>query len=195
MRSSIPSVPVFLAAVVAAFLPAAAHADGLPVLGIDVGSSGVASSSGEARYVTIPAGTRTIVERVAQHGGQVLAWRSLRGTFTIPAIAYDGSAGGLSADGTTLVLIEPRASFPRAETKLLVLDSDSLKPRRLVTLRATSVSTRSRRAGRGCTSSTTSRRPTRRGTSSRLSTCSKDDWWRSRSSTPRSRATRCAATR
>ncbi len=135
MRSSIPSVPVFLAAVVAAFLPAAAHADGLPVLGIDVGSSGVASSSGEARYVTIPAGGRTIVERVAQHGGQVLAWRSLRGTFTIPAVAYDGSASGLSADGTTLVLIEPRASFPRAETKLLVLKSAGLKPRRLVTLR------------------------------------------------------------
>ena len=134
MRSSIPSVPIFLAAVVAAFLPAAAHADGLPVLGIDVGSSGVASSSGEARYVTIPAGSRTIVERVAQHGGQVLAWRSLRGTFTIPAVAYDGSAGGLSADGATLVLIEPRASFPRAATKLLVLDSDSLRPRRQVTL-------------------------------------------------------------
>ncbi len=78
MRSSIPSVPVFLAAVVAAFLPAAAHADGLPVLGIDVGSSGVASSSGEARYVTIPAGGRTIVERVAQHGGQVLIWTRRR---------------------------------------------------------------------------------------------------------------------
>ena len=135
MRSSIPSVPAFLAAVVAALLPGAAQADGLPVLGIDVGSSGVASSSGEARYVTIPAGSRTIVERVAQHGGQVLAWRSLRGTFTIPAVAYDGSPGGLSADGTTLVLIEPRASFPRAETKLLVLNGDGLKPRRLVTLR------------------------------------------------------------
>src|SRR5437660_3278636 len=134
MRSSIPSVPVFLAALVAALLPASAHADGLPVLGIDVGSSGVASSSGEARYVTIPAGSRTIVERVAQHGGQVLAWRSLRGTFTIPAVAYDGSASGLSADGTTLVLIEPRASFPRAETKLLVLKSDGLKPQRQVTL-------------------------------------------------------------
>src|SRR2546428_937782 len=134
MRSSIPSVPIFLAAVVAAFLPAAAHADGLPVLGIDVGSSGVASSSGEARYVTIPAASRTIVGRVAQHRGQILAWRSLRGTFTIPAVAYDGSAGGLSADGTTLVLIEPRISFPRATTKLLVLNSHTSKPPRLLTL-------------------------------------------------------------
>jgi hypothetical protein len=133
MRRSISLVPVF-AALVAALVPAVAHADGLPVLGVDVGSSGVSSSSDGARYVTIPAGSRTIVERVAQRGGQVLAWRSLRGTFTIPAVAYDGSAGGLSGDGTTLVLIEPRASFPRAATRLLVLRSDSLKPQRLVRL-------------------------------------------------------------
>ena len=135
MRRSIFLAPVFVAALVAALAPAAAHADGLPVLGIDVGSSGVSSGPEGDRYVTIPAGSRTIVERVAQDGGQVLAWRSLPGTFTIPAVAYDGSAGGLSADGTTLVLIEPRTSFPRATTRLLVLGSDSLRPRRLVKLK------------------------------------------------------------
>jgi hypothetical protein len=134
MRRSILSVPVLLAALVAAIGPATARADGLPVLGIDVGSTGVASSSDGARYVTIPAGSRTIVEQIAQHGGQVLAWRSLRGTFTIPAVAYDGSAGGLSADGTTLVLIEPRTSFPRATTKLVILSSHGLKQQRVVKL-------------------------------------------------------------
>lgn len=135
MRRTIFLAPVFLAAVVVALVPAAAHADGLPVLGVDVGSSGVTSGPEGARYVTIPAGSRTIVERVAQDGGQVLAWRSLRGTFTIPAVAYDGSAGGLSADGTTLVLIEPRTSFPRATTRLLVLGSDNLAARRRVKLK------------------------------------------------------------
>jgi hypothetical protein len=134
MRRSILSVPVSVAALVAAIVPAAARADGLPVLGIDVGSMGVASSSDGARYVTIPAGSRTILEQIAQRGGQVLAWRSLRGTFTIPAVAYDGSAGGLSADGTTLVLIEPRTSFPRATTKLIILSSDGLKQLRVVKL-------------------------------------------------------------
>jgi len=135
MRPSIPLLPVFLAALVAALLPASARADGLPVLGIDVGSTGVASNADAARYLALPAGGRTIVERVVPRGGQILAWRSLPGTFTIPAVAYDGSAGGLSADGTTLLLIEPRVAFPRATTKMLVLNSDSLKPRRLVTLR------------------------------------------------------------
>ncbi len=134
MRRSILSAPILLAALLAAVTPGAAHADGLPVLGIDVGSTGVASSSDGVRYVTIPAASRTIVEQVAQHGGQVLSWRSLQGTLTIPAVAYDGSAGGLSADGATLVLIEPRTSFPRAATKLLVLRSDGLKPRRIVKL-------------------------------------------------------------
>jgi hypothetical protein len=134
MRRRIFSAPVLVAALVAVLLPTAAYADGLPVLGTDVGSTGVASSDG-ARYVTIPAGSKTIVERVAQHGGQVLAWRSLQGTFTIPAVAYDGSAAGLSADGTTLALIEPRTSFPRAATKLLVLSTDGLKPLRTIELR------------------------------------------------------------
>jgi hypothetical protein len=135
MRRSIFPVPVFVAALIATLVPAAAPADGLPVLGVDVGSSGVTSGSEGDRYVTIPAGSKTIVERVAQDGGQVLAWRSLPGTFTIPAVAYDGSAGGLSADGTTLVLIEPRTSFPRTTTKLLVLGTDKLAARRLVKLK------------------------------------------------------------
>ena len=135
MRRTIFLAPVFVAALIAALVPAAAHADGLPVLGIDVGSSGVSSGSEGDRYVTIPAAGRTIVERVAQDGGQVLGWRSLPGTFTIPAVAYDGSAGGLSADSTTLVLIEPRTSFPRAATRLLVLGSANLAARRLVRLK------------------------------------------------------------
>src|SRR6476619_2059398 len=135
MRRILFLAPVFVAALVAAHLPTAARADGLPVLGVDVGSSGVTSGSEGDRYGTIPAWNKPVVERVAQNGGQVLAWRSLPGTFTIPAVAYDGSAGGLSADGTTLVLIEPRTSFPRTTTRLLVLGSDSLRPRRLVKLK------------------------------------------------------------
>jgi hypothetical protein len=58
----------------------------------------------------------------------------LPGTFTIPAVAYDGSASGLSGDGHTLVLIEPRASFPRAETRLAVLDTRPLLWRTTITL-------------------------------------------------------------
>ena len=112
-----------------------ATADGLPVLGVDVGATGVASAARDTRYVTLPAGSRTIVARVDPSGGRVLASRSVNGTFTIPAVAYDGSAGGLSADGRTLVLIEPRTSFPRARTTFRVLAAPQLRPRRVVKLR------------------------------------------------------------
>jgi hypothetical protein len=120
---------------VCATLVPVATADGLPVLGIDVGSSGVAAPTGTARYVTIAAPGGTMVERVQRAGGRVLAAVFFSGTVTIPAVAYDGSAGGLSGDRHTLVLIEPRTSFPRATTSLLVLRTPSLAHRALVRLR------------------------------------------------------------
>jgi hypothetical protein len=111
-----------------------AGADGLPVLGVDAGGTGVMARSGDARYVTVPANGDTVVARVNPHNGQVLASRLVRGTFTIPAVAYDGSAAGLSADGHTLVLIQPRASFPRAQTPLMVVDAQRLRTLQIVRL-------------------------------------------------------------
>jgi hypothetical protein len=111
-----------------------AGADGLPVLGVEAGGAGVVARSGDARYVIVPASGDTVVARVNPHGGRILASRLLRGTFTIPAVAYDGSAAGLSADGRTLVLIQPRASFPRAQTPLMVVDAQRLRALQLVRL-------------------------------------------------------------
>jgi hypothetical protein len=111
-----------------------ARADGLPVLGVDVGATGLVTPTGQARYVTMPAGANTVVARVSRQDGRILASTLLLGTFTIPAVAYDGSASGLSGDGHTLVLIEPRASFPRAETRLAVLDTQPLMRRTTIPL-------------------------------------------------------------
>ena len=112
----------------------AAHADGLPVLGIDVGGVGVAAPAGGSRYVTMPAARNTVVAQISTTTGKVVRSRFVPGTFTIPAVAYDGSASGLSHDGRTLVLIEPRKSFPRAHTKLLVLSTQYLRSVRVVSL-------------------------------------------------------------
>ena len=108
--------------------------DGLPVLGIDVGGVGVSVPGESVRYVSLPAGANTVVARIAS-SGEIVYSRLVAGTFTIPAVAYDGSASGLSHDGKTLVLIEPRQSFPREETTLLVLNAKSLRPTRLLSLR------------------------------------------------------------
>jgi hypothetical protein len=129
-------VAVFLAVGAATLAAAAgAGADGLPVLSVDAGPTGVTVPAGSARYVTIPAGHGTVVARVRRNGGRILRSRLLPGTFTIPAVAYDGSAGGLSADGRTLVLITPRTTFPRARTTLLVLGARGLSTRATIRLR------------------------------------------------------------
>lgn len=122
---------VLLAAVaglaLASFAAPAATADGLPVLNVDVGASGVTASGGAVRYLTVTVGNQTVVEATRRGGGQIVRMQSWPGTWTIPAVAYDGSASGLSADRRTLVLIEPRTSFPRAETRLLVLQARTLR--------------------------------------------------------------------
>ena len=73
---------LLLATVCALGAASVARADGLPVLGVDVGPTGVVAASGEARYVTLPAGGATVVARVEPTGGRVLGSRLLRGTFT-----------------------------------------------------------------------------------------------------------------
>ena len=127
---------VLVAAVIVALaVTATAAADGLPVLGIDVGASGVVSAGSPNRYVTVDDGASTLVERISRNGGQILGLQRIAGTFTIPAVAYDGSSSGLSADGKTLVLIEPRKAFPRAVTTFALFDARYLRFERRFTLR------------------------------------------------------------
>jgi hypothetical protein len=123
------------AVVIALAVTATAAADGLPVLGIDVGAQGVTAAGSPDRYVTVDDGASTLVERIARNGGRIIGLQRIAGTFTIPAVAYDSSASGLSADGRTLVLIQPRRAFPRAKTTFALLDARSLRLGRIFTLR------------------------------------------------------------
>jgi hypothetical protein len=130
--------------VFAAAAPGAATADGLPVPG-DIGAGSLASADGRLHYVALDAGGATAI-------AQLRDWRVQRSTlvagrFTLPVVAYDGSAAGLSADGRTLVLLRPRIRFPRARTTLAVLETNPLLLRKLIDCEATSASTRSRRTG------------------------------------------------
>ena len=128
-------VPVVVAGLVLASSAATtARADGLPVLNVDVGASGVAAPGGSVRYVTVAVGRQTLVEATRRDGGQIVRMARWPGGWTIPAVAYDRSASGLSADRRTLVLIEPRTSFPRAETRLLVVDALTLRSAGVIVL-------------------------------------------------------------
>lgn len=118
-----------------ALCAATALADGLPVLGVDAGPTGVTDLGETTRFVTMPSGPNTVVARVETEGGRISASRSLRGDLTIPAVAYDGSAGGLSADGSTLALIQPRRAFPRSRTRFELIATRTLRARSVIDLR------------------------------------------------------------
>lgn len=105
------SAIALLASVVAAAAAAVgAAADGGPSPGVYTGWNGVASHNGQVRYVAVTTRYSTVVEAVRVLGGRVLRWTTIPGVYGVPAVAYDGSMGGLSSDGRTLVL----SSYPRA---------------------------------------------------------------------------------
>jgi hypothetical protein len=137
MPGEMKFLPLAFAALAAAgILAGTARADGLPVVGVDVGASGVAgaNATGAVRYVALPARGDTMVARIEQVGGRVIEARLVPGRFTVPAVAYDGTADGLSADGKTLVLISPRVKFPRSRTTFAILDAERLKLREVISL-------------------------------------------------------------
>jgi len=125
-----------VAALLAAFAVAASPAsgDGLPVP-VDASRSGVTVTGNEARFVTVATPRGTVVERIQRAGGRVLSSTFIRGNYTVPAVALDGSASGLSADGSTLALIQPRARFLRARTSFAIIDTSELDLRERITLR------------------------------------------------------------
>jgi len=135
-RRMIGSVVLALVLAAIAVGAAPAYGDGLPVPGVaDAGPGGVALPGGEDRYVALPAGKDTLVARVQADGGEVRRSTVLEGDYTVPAVALDGSPDGLSADGGTLTLINPRQRFPREETSFIVLDTSNLAIRERITLR------------------------------------------------------------
>ncbi|MEN3283728.1 MAG: hypothetical protein V7607_4868 [Solirubrobacteraceae bacterium] len=108
----------------------AAQAAGGPAAPVQ-GGAGVSAPGGDVNYVTVASGRSTLVERVRRDGGVVERFRTLPGVYGVPGVGYDGSATGLSADGSTLVLAGRNGAAP---TRLIVLDARSLRPRANVVL-------------------------------------------------------------
>jgi hypothetical protein len=97
---------------------------------VEQGDDGRASSSISPRTFSR---TAVLAQRAAGGAGRSRA--ELRGRFGIPVVAYDSTAGGVSADGRTLVLIRPRARFPRTDTTFAVMSAKPLlRLRRIVRL-------------------------------------------------------------
>jgi hypothetical protein len=98
--------------------------------------NGVTVDRSPYRYVAVTPHTMpklTVVERIDRRDGRVDRWWQLGGDYGVPAVAYDGTGGGLSADGKTLVLggfaIGDPPVYPPRTTRLAILDTD-LRPQR-----------------------------------------------------------------
>src|SRR3954454_15098219 len=87
-----------------ALLAAPARGAGGPVAGYASGGAGVTARGLGVRYVTAEARAGTVVMAIERRGGAVLRSRYLRGSWFVPAAAYDGSTTGLAATGGMLVL-------------------------------------------------------------------------------------------
>jgi hypothetical protein len=78
--------------------------------------------------VAVTTGRSTVVEVVRVLGGRVLRWATIPGSYGIPAVAYDGSMGGLSHDGKTLVLSSyPTAPGSGSHTRFAALKARNLR--------------------------------------------------------------------
>jgi hypothetical protein len=99
--------------------------------------AGVVDPDAGQRYTAILGPSGTAVQRINTDGGSIERTRFIDGEAAIPAVAWDGSPGGLSADGSTLALAEPGLRFPQRDSSFTVLDTDRLRTLDTVTLDGT----------------------------------------------------------
>jgi hypothetical protein len=103
-----------------------ASGGGGPNPGVRQGWDGVAAK--DVRYVTLNAAGWTTLAKIERKGGRVLNYVNVKGTWGIPAVAYDGTTAGLTRDGRTLVLGEARTSLAlRRVTSFSMFDTRQLR--------------------------------------------------------------------
>jgi hypothetical protein len=102
--------------------PPSAAADG-PATSRGAGPDGVLEPGGRERLAAVPAGSRTVLAASRTDGGRVEEVGLLPGHWDVPAVAYDGTAGGLSADRRTLVLMQPAKRLPRRLSRFAIVDA------------------------------------------------------------------------
>jgi hypothetical protein len=126
------SLSFILAVLASAATPTLAGGKG--VLTPSGSAAGITSLDGDMRYVAVAAGGGSVALSIETVGGEIGRSKYLHGAFRVPAVAYDGTAGGLSADGRTLVLTDVRHAFGRDPSTFQVLDARTMKVRDEITL-------------------------------------------------------------
>lgn len=130
---------IFAAALAAAVLAPSARADGGPSPGVSQGWNGVADNAGGVRFVALPVdrGRWTVVARIKLTGGTVLNSGTLRGSYGMPGLTWNGEVGGLSPNGRVLVVGEAATGLTvlRSVSRFAVLATRTLRTRLRIALR------------------------------------------------------------
>jgi hypothetical protein len=109
-----------------------------PDPGVAVGGQGVAGPGGKVRYFARGGPGATTVVSARALDGSVLRSARLRGHFGVPAVTFNGELGGLTPDGSTLVLSDTRhgsGEYPlKRHSSFVVLDTRSLRVRERIEL-------------------------------------------------------------
>jgi hypothetical protein len=117
-----------------ALLPASSAAGDGPATDRPAGPDGVLGPGGAVRFGALATGGGTAVTKAQVRGGRVLRANVLPGRWGVPVVAYDGTPGGLSGDGSTLVLVRTATTFPPKRTTLALLGANRLRVQRKVSL-------------------------------------------------------------
>jgi hypothetical protein len=116
MRKTLP----LLVALLMALAPAGANAAGGGILG------GTGSFTDPPyRYVALTPRTRhplTVVERIDLRDSTIDRWWYLHGSYYLPAVATDGSPGGISGNGILVLSDSPRV-YPPKRSRFAILDT------------------------------------------------------------------------
>lgn len=103
--------------------------------GLVYGWSGVGGAGEGVRFVAFGMPKSTIVAAVRARDGRVLRSNVLRGFYGVPIVAYDGTSGGLSGDGKSLVLGSYGPQPGKAgKTRFALLEAKTLTLRRSIVL-------------------------------------------------------------
>lgn len=109
---------------------AGASAAGGPAPGVATGGAGVLAPGGAIRYVAYENTGTSVVAAVSTKTGNTMKWKGISGSYGIPVVAFDGTTGGLTPDGRTLVL----GSLPNSSSQFAILDTKKLSLQKTVYL-------------------------------------------------------------
>jgi hypothetical protein len=96
---------------------------------------GVMSADHQQIYSARPLGASTTVDAARTEGGELIRQISLGGSWALPRIGMERQLAGLSADGSTLVLVETDAAKDAAHTRFAVVPTNGGQKPKVIDLK------------------------------------------------------------